>query len=157
MRILIVEDELCIAKIYAHLAMERGHTHIDFAGSGVEAIEYAASNTYDFITLDIYMPGGGEDLAISTLLRNTSPHAVIAVISGTLPSQLSPEAATCIDVGISKPIPAAQFSQLLAAAEQVQAAVDQVRSLGTTWQPLTEIRREALSLGGRNPDQESSR
>lgn len=155
MRILIVEDEVCIAKIYAHLAMERGHTHIDFAGSGVEAIECAMNHTYELITLDVQVPGGGDELVISTLLRNMNPHAVIAVISGSLPGQLSPEVATCIDVGISKPVQTSQFSQLLEAAEKVQAAVDQVRLLGVTWQSLAAIREDrALSLASRSPDQE---
>lgn len=118
MKILIVDDETCIVKLFSHLAHDQGHEDIDTAGSAEEALAYTARDkTYDLITLDLNMPGAN-GLEIVTLLRIANPHAVIAVISGCLPGDIDGAVAECIDVMVSKPVGMDSFIQLLQNAAQ---------------------------------------
>jgi len=57
-RVLIVDDSLPMQKALA-LELEKlaATVHIDYAGSGEEALEQTADKQYDFIFLDIMMPG----------------------------------------------------------------------------------------------------
>ncbi|MDD2722825.1 MAG: response regulator [Methylovulum sp.] len=57
-RVLVVDDSLPMQKALA-LELEKlaASVHIDFAGSGEEALEQTAVKEYDFIFLDIMMPG----------------------------------------------------------------------------------------------------
>ncbi len=64
------------------------------------------------------------------MLRTMSPHAVIAVISGRIPDEISTEVASCIDVLMDKPVPLATFTRLLEGVGQIGNALDQIRLLG---------------------------
>ena len=77
------------------------------------------------------MPGAS-GLEIIAMLRNMCPHAIIAVISGFLPEQISEEVAGCVDVMISKPVNVQTFTTLLDRAKQIHGAMDDIRELGVT-------------------------
>ncbi len=129
MRILIVDDEQTITNYFSQLAEINEFDEIDIAGSGEDAMTQVLRKTYDVITLDIQMPGAS-GLEIIAMLRNMCPHAIIAVISGFLPDQLSEEIAGCVDVLISKPVNVQTFTTLLNKAKQIHSAMDEIRSLG---------------------------
>lgn len=118
MKILIVDDEVCIIKLFSCLARAQGYKDIDTAGSAEEALACTVrGKVYDLITLDNHMPGAN-GLEIVTMLRLTNPRAVIALISGSLPGDIDSAAADCIDRVISKPVSVDRFIQLLQNAAQ---------------------------------------
>lgn len=67
--------------------------------------------------MDLLIPGGG-GLEIITMLRNICPHAIIAVIPGYIPGEISSEIAGCVDVMIDEPVRIDTFSKLLGGADQ---------------------------------------
>ena len=54
-RILLVDDELQLAQIYAQILRERGH-EVTLAHSGKDALDKVPNLTLDFILMDIQMP-----------------------------------------------------------------------------------------------------
>ena len=56
MRILIAEDDPKLLKSLVHI-FELNHYSVDGVDSGVDAFDYASSNEYDGLILDIMMPG----------------------------------------------------------------------------------------------------
>ena len=130
MKILIIDDEKIVRDHFMQVAQSHAHNDIDTASSGEEALTQVIRKNYDLITLDIEMPGVG-GLEIIAMLRNMCPHAVISVISGHLPDELSSEVAGCIDVLIEKPVSVMTFSQLLETSAQICDAMDKIRLLGT--------------------------
>ena len=57
-RVLVVDDSIPMQKsLAAEIKKMNKPTEIDFANSGEEALQYTEKNTYDFIFLDIVMPG----------------------------------------------------------------------------------------------------
>ncbi len=131
MKILIVDDEEAITSFFSQLAEINGFSEIDTVGSGEEAMTQVLRKSYDVVTLDIQMPGAS-GLEIIAMLRNMCPHAIIAVISGFIPEEISDEVAGCIDVMIPKPVSVQTFTTLLQKAQQIQGAMDEIRSLGKT-------------------------
>lgn len=130
MKLLIVDDEENIVAFFSALARGHGQVDIDTAGSGEEALTRVLRKTYDLITLDIHMPGAS-GLEVIAMLRNMNPHAIIALISGYLPDDLSPEVANCADVLLPKPVSVSTFNQLLDGAARIRQTMDQIRQLGT--------------------------
>ncbi len=55
MRVLVVEDEVTVARFLRQALEEEGHT-VDLAGDGVEAGHLAHVNPYDLILLDVQLP-----------------------------------------------------------------------------------------------------
>ena len=55
MRILVAEDDSCVAKLYAAYAQSRGHGVL-FARDGAETLVVAAAELPDLILLDVSMP-----------------------------------------------------------------------------------------------------
>lgn len=130
MKLLIVDDEENIVAFFSALARAHTHVDIDTAGSGEEALARVLRKTYDLITLDIHMPGAS-GLEVVAMLRNMNPHAIIALISGYLPEDISSEIANCTDVMLPKPVGVAIFNQLLESADRISRIMDQIRLLGT--------------------------
>lgn len=128
-KILIIDDERAVTDFFAQLAQRRGGADVDIATSGEQALTRVIRKDYDLITVDIQMPGVS-GLEILGMLRNLCPHAVIAVISGFIPDEISSEVAGCIDVMIPKPVSIDTFDQLLEGVEQIQQAMTQIRALG---------------------------
>ena len=56
MRILIAEDEISIAKALK-VMLERNKYVVDAVYNGTDAVDYACTNVYDALILDIMMPG----------------------------------------------------------------------------------------------------
>lgn len=130
MKLLIVDDEENIVAFFSALARSQGQVDIDTAGSGEEALNWVLRKAYDLITLDVHMPGAS-GLEVIAMLRNMNPHAIIALISGYLPEEISSDVANCIDVMLPKPVSVATFTKLLASAEQISQIIEQIRLLGT--------------------------
>lgn len=130
MKLLIVDDEENIVAFFSALARSHDHADIDTAGSGEEALTRVLRKAYDLITLDIHMPGAS-GLEVIAMLRNMNPHAIIALVSGYLPEDISSEVANCADVMLPKPVSVATFNQLLTSAQQINQIMEQIRLLGT--------------------------
>jgi len=130
-KILLIDDEKAITEFFSTLARGRGYSAIDTVGSAEEALTRVLRQTYELITLDIQMPGVS-GLEIIAMLRNMNPHAVIAIISGYIPEEISSEVAGCVDVMISKPVSVSTFNHLLDGASQICQTLDQIRTLGRT-------------------------
>jgi CheY-like chemotaxis protein len=128
-KILIIDDEQIVSDFFAKVAQSRGYTNIEAVASGEEALTRVIRTNYDLITLDIQMPGVS-GLEIIAMLRNMCPHAVIALISGYIPDEMSEEVAGCADVMISKPVNIDVFHQLLDNTEQIVQVMKQIKSLG---------------------------
>ncbi len=129
MRVLIVDDEETVVDFFSQAAMAKGVADIDTAFSGEEALGLIIQKTYDLITLDIRMPGLS-GLEILSPLRNMCPHAIIAVISGNIPEDLSEDLAGCADLIIHKPIRLETFNELLDGASRISQTMEEIRELG---------------------------
>lgn len=129
MRILIVDDERIVSDFFAQLARVRGYADVDAVSSGEEALTQVIRKDYDLITLDIQMPGVS-GLEIIAMLRNMCPHAIIALVSGYIPEQISSEVAGCADVMIPKPVSVDTFTRLLEGVERIHSAREDIRTLG---------------------------
>ena len=67
MRILIAEDEVSIAKALK-VMLERNKYVVDAVYNGTDAVDYACTNVYDALILDIMMPGM-DGIAALTAIR----------------------------------------------------------------------------------------
>jgi CheY-like chemotaxis protein len=68
-RILIVDDEPTIRELFRYVFEEAGH-EVAQAGNGVEALDYLAADTPDFMILDIAMPEmSGKDFILEVNRR----------------------------------------------------------------------------------------
>ena len=129
MKILIVDDDPIIINIFTTVAKSIGHTDITTANSGEDALTLVIREAYDLITLDIAMPGAS-GLEVLSVIRNLCPHAIIVIISGYMPEEISSEVAGCADVIIAKPFKLDIFKQLLTIAARVCEGMEEIRHLG---------------------------
>jgi DNA-binding response OmpR family regulator len=129
MRILIVDDDPEIVAFFTQATQVRGYLDVEVAQTAEAALSHVIRHPYDVITLDIEMPGAS-GLEILALLRNLSPHAVIAVISGHIPEETTGHLASCADVLIDKPVALDDFHRLLDGAAAICEAMDEIRLLG---------------------------
>ena len=126
MNILIIDDEKSVCEYFIQIASAKGHDRIETAGTGEAALSKVIRTPYDLITVDLEMPGVNG----IGMLRNMCPHAIIAVISGFIPDDVSDEVVGCVDVLIDKPINVDTFSKLLEGAEQIVRTMGEIRQLG---------------------------
>ena len=56
MRVLVIEDEVRMARLLKRALEEEGHT-VDVAGDGPDGLWMATENTYAAIVLDVMLPG----------------------------------------------------------------------------------------------------
>ena len=105
------------------VAQSHGHNDIDTAISREEAFTQVIRKNYDLA--GCRRPGNHCHAA------RYVPHAVISVISGHLPGELSSEIAGGVDVMIEKPVSIMTFSQFLETSGQICDAMDKIRLLGT--------------------------
>ena len=131
MKILIIDDEKAVSDYLTQVAEARGYTDVETAASGEDALSLVIRGEFDLITVDLQMPGVS-GLEIIAMLRNMCPHAIIAVISGYIPGEVSSEVAGCVDVMIDKPVSVDTFSQLLGGADEIGHTMAQIRRLGKT-------------------------
>ena len=69
MRILIAEDEVSIAKALK-VMLERNKYVVDAVYNGPDAVDYACTNVYDALILDIMMPGMDGIAALTAIRRS---------------------------------------------------------------------------------------
>ena len=134
MRILIVDDDPDVVAYFSQAATSKGYRDIETARSAEEALAQAVRSEFDLITLDIRMPGAS-GLEILSMLRNMSPHAVIALISGYFTDSMPDHATGCADVMISKPVHIETLHGLLDGAARIVETMAGIRSLGDVPMP----------------------
>jgi two-component system response regulator YesN len=128
MKVLIVDDEPGVVDYLREAVTSKGYTDIETAQSAQEALGHAVSSEFDLITLDIRMPGVS-GLEILGVLRSTSPHAVIALVSGHFIDPMPAHVASCVDVMMAKPITLDRIFGLLEGVERVIGAYRDIRAL----------------------------
>ena len=128
MKILVVDDDPVVSDFLMQAAEARGHTDVDRAETGEQALGCVVQNRYDLITLDIRMPGVS-GLEILSPLRDMSPHAVIAVISGHIPDEPAIDFAGCADLVLHKPIDLAVYNTILDGAAGISQTMSELRAL----------------------------
>ena len=119
-KILVIDDESAIVTYLTTLLEDEGYETCS-AGDIQEGLAMVRERRPDLITLDIRMPGAS-GLEILSMLRNMSPHAVIALVSGYFTDPMPGVAAGCADVLISKPVSLDTLSGLLDGADQIGRA-----------------------------------
>ena len=129
MRVLIVDDDPSVVNFFSQAAEARGHTEVDTAYDGQEALGRVVQNTYDLITLDLRMPGVS-GIEILSPVRDMSPHAIIAVISAYVSEEGAPDLAGCADVVLHKPVRLEVFNGLLDGASRIHETMKEIRHLG---------------------------
>ena len=129
MDVLIVDDNEDAAQVLADAAKMAGAVTVDSVTSGEDAIGKAILLDYDLITLDIRMPGAS-GLEILSMLRNMSPHAVIALVSGYFTDPMPAATVTCADVLIGKPVVLDKLNSLMDGAERIVETMEGIRELG---------------------------
>ena len=129
MRIMIVEDDAQVSDFLKSAVEARGHEDIDLAWSGEDAVAKSVNQNYNLITLDIKMPGVS-GLDIISLLRNLNPHAIIAIISGHIPEELSSDVTASVDVIMGKPIEVDRLHQLLDRSQLISSTLMEINDMG---------------------------
>jgi DNA-binding response OmpR family regulator len=79
MRVLVVEDEVDVARILRRGLMEQAYA-VDVVGDGEAALEAASLNTYDAIILDLLIPGP-DGLEVCRRLRASGSHVPILMLT----------------------------------------------------------------------------
>ena len=129
MRIMIVEDDAQVSDFLKSAVEARGHEDIDLAWSGEDAVAKSVNQNSNLITLDIKMPGVS-GLDIISLLRNLNPHAIIAIISGHIPEELSSDVTASVDVIMGKPIEVDRLHQLLDRSQLISSTLMEINDMG---------------------------
>ena len=75
MRVLVVEDELRMARLLKQGLSEEGHL-VTLASSGIEALEMAKSFSFDIVVLDVMLPGL-DGINVARRLRGQQNHVPI--------------------------------------------------------------------------------
>lgn len=116
-RVLIVDDDNDHAESLADLIELRGHA-ATIANSGEAAIEQFGSNDFDFVLLDVRLPGiNGVDTFLA--LKRLRPGAQVMMMTGFSVEQLVSQAIAGGALGVLyKPFAAAQILDLLSQVKQ---------------------------------------
>lgn len=89
-KILVVDDEQPICELYKQ-ALDRKRYSVDSAGSGAEALQAASRNNYDFIFLDLKMPGMTGVEAFKEI-KNMALRSIVVIVTAFPDSELLKEA-----------------------------------------------------------------
>jgi DNA-binding response OmpR family regulator len=103
---------------------------VDLATSGEEALKAVLKKQYHLILLSIQTKGVS-NIKIVAMLRNMSPHAVIAVLSEDQQLHLPSEIGACIDVILDSPLTDDRVTQILSLTDQNYAALVSLQRLNT--------------------------
>ena len=88
MYILIVEDEPKVSAFLQKGLEEKDH-RVDVAYDGITGVELATSINYDFILLDVILPGiDGMEVCRRIMEKNTSVHIIMLTALATLQNKL---------------------------------------------------------------------
>lgn len=115
-RILLVEDILANQLVTATLLRREGHL-VDIASNGTEALRAVAELPYDFVFMDIFMPGMNGFETARRIRRLPPPAGTVPIAA--LTANISPDdQAACREAGINrllgKPISLPELVQALA-------------------------------------------
>jgi two-component system, NtrC family, response regulator HydG len=116
-RVLIVDDDCDHAESLADVIELRGHT-AQLAYSGEEAIDYFRATNFDFVLLDVRLPGiNGVDTFLE--LKKIRPAAQVMMMTGYSVEQLVAQAIDGGALGVLlKPFAATQVLELLSKVKQ---------------------------------------
>lgn len=89
-KILVVDDEPAICELYVK-ALDRKKYSVEVAHSGQEAIQAAGQNTYDYIFLDLKMPGMSGVDAFKEI-KKLNPRTMVVIVTAYPDSELLAEA-----------------------------------------------------------------
>ena len=78
-RILFVDDSMTVRDMLESFLLELGYLNIDSAEDGLEALQLAQEDEYDFIITDINMPNM-DGLELIQKLRNTLTYSSIPIM-----------------------------------------------------------------------------
>jgi two-component system response regulator HydG len=111
-RVLIVDDDIDHGESLADVIEMRGHG-VEMAKSGEEAIALFRAQTFDFVLMDVKLPGmNGVDTFLE--LKKISPNAKVMMMTGYSVEQLVAQAIEGGALGVlHKPFPATQILELL--------------------------------------------
>lgn len=79
MKVLVVEDDLAIAKVLS-IGLRNERMNVDHAPNGIAAINMAIANAYDIIILDLMLPGKEGD-EVCRILRNAKIRSAIIALT----------------------------------------------------------------------------
>jgi CheY-like chemotaxis protein len=79
-RVLVVDDELVVARMYAR--MLSGAHEITVATDGLSAADLVASQDFDVVLSDVMMPGM-DGLDLLRVVRQRDPHVSVLIVTGT--------------------------------------------------------------------------
>ena len=129
-RVLIVDDDCDHAESLADVIEMRGHT-AQLAFSGEEAIDHFRASDFDFVLLDVKLPGiNGVDTFLE--LKQIRPTAQVMMMTGYSVEQLVTRAIEGGALGVlHKPF----------AATEVRKAFVEVVNLGLSWDRALETGR----------------
>jgi two-component system OmpR family response regulator len=89
MRILLVEDELRLARLLARGLREEGIT-ADIAATGPDGVWMASENPYDVLVLDVMLPGIG-GIEVCRQIRDVDKHTPVLMLTalGSVPDRVA--------------------------------------------------------------------
>ena len=90
-KVLIVDDEEWVREVFKDFCGVTKAIEVKLAEGGEEALELAAKNQYDIITLDLIMPEMS-GLDVLTDIKKVSPKVPVWVITGNSTERLVKEA-----------------------------------------------------------------
>jgi two-component system response regulator HydG len=148
-RVLIVDDDRDHAESLADVIEMRGHT-IQLAYSGEEAIEYFRAVVFDFVLLDVKLPGiNGVDTFLE--FKKIWPTAQVMMMTGFSVEQLVARAIEGGALGVlHKPFAATEVLELLSNVKQRGRVlvVDDDADFVDTIVPILEAAGYAVNIAG---------
>ncbi len=148
-RVLIVDDDRDHAESLADVIEMRGHT-IQLAYSGEEAIEYFRAVVFDFVLLDVKLPGiNGVDTFLE--FKKIWPTAQVMMMTGFSVEQLVARAIEGGALGVlDKPFAATEVLELLSNVKQRGRVlvVDDDPDFVDTIVPILEAAGYAVNIAG---------
>ncbi|MBU8934937.1 MAG: response regulator [candidate division Zixibacteria bacterium] len=115
-KILIVDDEEWMRKVFGEFCSETDAFDVDLAVSGSEAVEKMQTASYDLVTLDLIMPEiSGLDVLHE--IKQMSPHTPVMIVTGNATDRLVKEAGVLGACRVLyKPVRLEDFIESLASA-----------------------------------------
>ena len=107
--ILVAEDNVVNQKLVVHLLEKRGH-RVTVAGNGLEAVEFAASQPFDLVLMDVQMPEMGGFEATAEIRRREQASGRHLPIVAMTAHAMKGDRERCLEAGmdayVGKPIQA---------------------------------------------------
>ena len=100
--LLIIDDEIGLARIMKLNLELTGEFQVEVAYTGDEGIKKASANAYDLVITDFRMPGGMDGRAVAEAIKRLKPHCPILLCTGDL--EVDNQNPVAVDGIISKPI-----------------------------------------------------